>query len=101
MYITMPNQPQTNGMMNTPTGTAKRAAGFSRTRFQLRNAWNGTSAAMYSNGGARPAQSPFRAVNNAGNIAPSNCNPKYVYDSSVFLRFKKQRAIGRNYNNNK
>jgi len=36
------------GTMNTPTGTGSRSSGFSRERFQLRNAWNGTNAAAYT-----------------------------------------------------
>jgi len=31
-------------------------------------------------------------------IPPSNCNGKYVYDSSDYTRFKKQQAINRNFN---
>ena len=85
------------GTMNTPTGTGARSSGFSRERFQLRNAWNGTNAAAYT-ATSRMPQSPFRAVFNAGNVAPSNCNSKYVYDSSVYIMYKKQRAGGRTYN---
>lgn len=86
-----------SGIMNTPTGSTPRASGFSRERFQLRNAWNGTNAAAYTST-ARMAQTPFRAVFNAGNVAPSNCNPKYVYDSSMYIMYKKQKAGGRTYN---
>ena len=85
------------GTMNTPTGTTTRASGFSRERFQLRNAWNGTNAATYNNGNSSMAQTPFRAVFNAGNVAPSSGNPKYVYDSSVYIMFKKQKAGARGY----
>lgn len=31
-------------------------------------------------------------------IPASSCNPKYVYDSSNYIRFKKQQALNRNYN---
>jgi len=86
----------TTGTMKTPTGTASRASGFSRERFQLRNAWNGTNAAKYSNG-ASMAQTPFRAVFNAGNVAPSSGNPKYVYDSSVYSMFVRQKTGVRRY----
>ena len=86
-----------SGIMNTPTGTTPRASGFSRERFQLRNAWNGTNAAAYT-ATSRMAQSPFRAVFNAGNVAPSDCNSKYVYDSSMYTMYKKQKAGGRTYN---
>jgi hypothetical protein len=86
-----------NGIMNTPTGLSDRSANFSSGRAQLRNMWNGTNASMYSNG-ASMAQTPFRAVFNAGDVAPSDCNPKYVYDSSVYIMFKKQKAGTRTYN---
>ena len=84
------------GTMRTPTGTEARGSGFSRERFQLRNAWNGTNAAKYNNGAAI-AETPFRAVLNAGSVAPSSGNPKYVYDSSVYSMFKKQKAGSRTY----
>ena len=84
------------GTMSTPTGTETRTSGFSRERFQLRNAWNGTNAANY-NGNSSMAQTPFRAVFNAGNVAPSSGNPKYVYDSSVYSMYKKQKTGARSY----
>ena len=84
------------GTMNTPTGLEARASGFSRERFQLRNAWNGANAAKYDSG-SRMAQTPFRAVFNAGNVAPSSGNPKYVYDSSVYITYMKQKAGVRTY----
>ena len=31
-------------------------------------------------------------------IPPSTCNVKYVYDSSDFIKYRKQRAINKNYN---
>lgn len=31
-------------------------------------------------------------------VPASNCNPKYVYDSSDYIRFKKQQAFNKNYN---
>jgi hypothetical protein len=84
------------GTMKTPTGLADRESGFARQRFSLRNAWNGTNAAAYTNGSGM-AQTPFRAVYNAGDVAPSSGNPKYVYDSSVYITYKKQKAAGRTY----
>ena len=32
------------------------------------------------------------------NIPSSTCNVKYVYDSSDYIRFKKNQAVNRNYN---
>jgi hypothetical protein len=31
-------------------------------------------------------------------IPPSTCNPKFVHDSSDYIRFKKQQAMNQNYN---
>lgn len=31
-------------------------------------------------------------------IEPSSCNVKYVYDSSDYIRYSKQKAINKNYN---
>jgi hypothetical protein len=84
------------GQMGTPTGIADRESSFSRERFQLRNAWN-SSRAIEATTSSIPA-TPFRAVFNASDYAPSACNPKYVYDSSIYLMFKKQAAGKHSYN---
>ena len=31
-------------------------------------------------------------------VPASNCNPKYVYDSSDYTRYRKERSLNRNYN---
>lgn len=85
------------GKMSVPTGVSNRESVYSRTRFQLRNGWNSTNAQKY-NGSSSMAQTPFRAVFNAGSVPPSACNPKYVYDSSTYMRFKKQKAANYTYN---
>ena len=118
---------------------------FARTRFTLRDAWNTTSYSGSSN--ISRIVTPFRAVNNAGDllsrqnysvggacqsfqsrpglyglrqrfganqdtpssviwsalqvnpaIPASTCNGKYVYDSSDYIRFKKNQAVNQNYN---
>jgi hypothetical protein len=118
---------------------------FARTRFTLRDAWNTTSYSGSSN--RTRIVTPFRAVNNAGDLlsrqnysvggacqsyqsrpglsglrqrfganqdtAPSvvwsalqlnaavpasTCNGKYVYDSSDYIRFRKNQAVNQNYN---
>jgi hypothetical protein len=118
---------------------------FARTRFTLRDAWNTTSYSGSSN--ISRIVTPFRAVNNAGDllsrqnysvggacqsfqsrpglyglrqrfganqdspssvvwsaiqinpaIPASTCNGKYVYDSSDYIRFRKNQAINQNYN---
>ena len=110
------------------------------TRLILREAWNTNylrEKVSYSGMKAR-CVTPFRAVNNAGDllsrqyyscggpcqtfqsrpgmfglktkfghiaitcdgtsVPPSACNTKYVYDSSDYSRFLKQKAINKNYN---
>ena len=103
-------------------------------RFTLRQAWNGQAAAGTVNG-VKVAATPFRAVNNAGDLlgrvgyscggingvhsrpglsglklggVHSNCdgtgvpagacNAKYVYDSSNYTTYLKQKASSKNYN---
>lgn len=33
-------------------------------------------------------------------VPSATCNPKYVYDSSDYIRFRKQSAVSNNYNDN-
>ena len=87
-------------------------------RFLLRTGWNTQNANSTINGRNRVI-TPFRAVNNAGDflsrtnyscggpntkncdnsgIPPAACNTKYVYDSSDYIKFRKQQAVNRNYN---
>jgi hypothetical protein len=113
-----------------------------RTRFTLRDAWNGKAANRTYNG-VKTNVTPFRAVNNAGdlmsrvaftsggsnqvntgriklaangsarvlggslklssfpnpnNLPSANTNVKWVYDGSDYIKFKKQQAQNRNYN---
>ena len=37
------------------------------------------------------------ASNDGTNIASASCNPKYVYDSSNYITFRKQQAVNKNY----
>jgi hypothetical protein len=39
-------------------------------------------------------------INNcdATGVPASNCNPKYVYDSSDYVRYKRERSLNQNYN---
>ena len=116
-------------------------------RFTLRQAWNGQAASGTVNG-VKVAATPFRAVNNAGDllsrlnyscggscqsfqsrpnmhglkqkfgsvqstcvpsaiynslqmndtIPASACNVKFVYDSSDYTTYLKQKAVNKNYN---
>jgi hypothetical protein len=122
---------------------------FEQIRFTLKNAWNTTyPSQLRRNNLTQSITTPFRAVNNAGdllsrdnfscggscqtpqsrpglrglkshfgsvsvsctpsaaynslqlikNIPAAACNVKYVYDSSDYITYLKQRAINKNYN---
>lgn len=139
-----------NGWMPKQTQlTDKRYREFEQIRFALRQAWNTTYPnELRRNGITSPIITPFRAVNNAGDLLarenyscggtcqtpqsrpnlnglrqrfgaiskscqPSQvnnslqankdipaaaCNVKWVYDSSDYTTYLKQRAMVRNYN---
>ena len=38
-------------------------------------------------------------MNDGTDVPSANCNPKYVYDSSNYIRYKKQDALAKTYNN--
>jgi hypothetical protein len=122
---------------------------FEQIRFTLKQAWNTTyPSQLRRNGLTKSITTPFRAVNNAGdllsrdsyscggtcqsfqsrpnmkglrqrfgavqsdcipsvsynslqlikNIPAAACNVKYVYDSSDYITYLKQRAVVKNYN---
>jgi len=111
---------------------------FSQTRFTLREAWNTTKYSGQDGLENKRIITPFRAVNNAGDvlsrknyscggscqtfqsrpglnglrqrfgaiqnicdetlIPPAACNVKYVYDSSDYITYMRQKAINKNYN---
>lgn len=139
-----------NGYMpQTTINVDKRYPEFEQIRFTLKNAWNTTYPSQLRRDNLkRPITTPFRAVNNAGdlmsrqnyscggscqtyqsrpglkglrghfgsvqsscvpsaaynslqlltNIPASSCNVKYVYDSSDYVTYLKQRAVNKNYN---
>ncbi len=106
-------------------------------RFALREAWNTKYQAVLLKAHIPRIATPFRAVNNAGDllcrkyyscggpcqtpqsrpglyglsskfgsisnkcdgsgVPPSSCNSKYVYDSSDYITYRKQRAILNTY----
>lgn len=127
----------------------KRYPEFEHIRFTLKNAWNTAYPTQLRRDNLkRPITTPFRAVNNAGdllsrenyscggscqsfqsrpglrglkshlgavqdscipsvaynslqflkNIPASACNVKYVYDSSDYVTYLKQKAVVQNYN---
>ena len=111
---------------------------FAQTRFTLRESWNTTKYSGQNGLANTRIITPFRAVNNAGDvlsrknyscggncqtfqsrpnlkglkqrfgasqdicdetlIPPSACNVKWVYDSSDYITYLKQRAVNKNYN---
>ena len=121
------------GIMPRPTMNQDNTTDFSQTRFLLREAWN--TSYIKNLGNYKRVITPFRAVNNAGdilsrqnyscggpsqtpssrpglrglklgsifsvcdgtNVEVTTCNPKYVYDSSNYTTYLKQRANNRNY----
>jgi len=139
-----------NGYMPQQTQSVdKRYPEFEHIRFTLKNAWNTTySCQLRRDNLEKPITTPFRAVNNAGdllsrnsyscggscqtfqsrpglrglrqhfgsisdtcipsaaynslqlltNIPASACNVKYVYDSSDYVTYLKQKAVNKNYN---
>ena len=139
-----------NGYMPQQTQNVdKRYPEFEHIRFTLKNAWNTTYPSQLRRDNLKqPITTPFRAVNNAGdllsrlnyscggscqsfqsrpglrglknhfgavqdtcipsatysnlqllsNIPASACNVKYVYDSSDYVTYLKQKAVNKNYN---
>ena len=139
-----------NGYMPQSTiNTDKRYPEFEHIRFTLKNAWNTTYPSQLKRDNLKqPITTPFRAVNNAGdllsrlnyscggtcqsfqsrpglkglrshfgavqdtcvpsaaynnlqlltNIPAAACNVKFVYDSSDYVTYLKQRAVNKNYN---
>lgn len=139
-----------NGYMPQQTQNVdKQYPEFEQIRFTLKNAWNTTYPSQLRRDNLkRPITTPFRAVNNAGdllsrenyscggscqsfqsrpglkglkqrfgsiqstcipsaaynslqlinNIPAAACNVKYVYDSSDYVTYLKQRAVNKNYN---
>jgi hypothetical protein len=136
-------------MPQTTQNVDKRYTEFEHIRFTLKNAWNTTYPSQLRSGNLKqPITTPFRAVNNAGdllsrlnyscggtcqtpqsrpglkglkghfgsvqnscipsatysslqllgNIPASACNVKYVYDSSDYVTYLKQKAVNKNYN---
>jgi hypothetical protein len=127
----------------------KRYPEFEHIRFTLKNAWNTTYPSQLRRDNLKqPITTPFRAVNNAGdllsrlnyscggtcqsfqsrpglrglkshfgavqdtcipsatysslqllsNIPAAACNVKFVYDSSDYVTYLKQKAVNKNYN---
>lgn len=139
-----------NGYMPQTTQlTDKRYPEFEHIRFTLKNAWNTSYRRQLRRDNLnKPITTPFRAVNNAGdllsrqnfscggscqsfqsrpglkglknhlgavqnscmpsaiysnlqllnNIPASACNVKFVYDSSDYVTYLKQKAVNSNYN---
>jgi hypothetical protein len=129
--------------------TDKRYPEYEQIRFTLKNAWNTTyPSQLKRNNISKPIITPFRAVNNSGDllsrdnfscggscqtpqsrpglnglstkfgsvsvsctpsaaynslqlnkdVPASACNVRYVYDSSDYITYLKQKAVNKNYN---
>lgn len=139
-----------NGYMPQQNQTVdKRYPEFEHIRLTLKNAWNTSYRSQLRRDNLKqPITTPFRAVNNAGdllsridyscggscqtfqsrpnmrglrqrfgaisdtcvpsatynslqllnNVPAAACNVKYVYDSSDYITYLKQRAVNKNYN---
>jgi hypothetical protein len=136
-------------MPQTTQNVDKRYSEYEQIRYTLKNAWNTTyPSQLKRNNLTRSITTPFRAVNNAGdllsrdnyscggtcqtpqsrpglrglknhfgsvsvsctpsaayntlqlikNVPAAACNVKYVYDSSDYITYLKQKAINKNYN---
>jgi hypothetical protein len=125
-------------MPKATTTTDKSYPNFEHVRFNLRQAWNTTYESQLKASVQERVITPFRAVNNAGDILsrqnyscggscqtsqsrpglkglkgrmgaihsacdatsvpPASCNGKYVYDSSDYVTYLKQKAYSQNYN---
>jgi hypothetical protein len=151
-FVARPNNPggAINGWMPQQTQlTDKRYPEYEQIRFTLKNAWNTAyPRQLRRNNLNKSITTPFRAVNNAGDllsrenytcggtcqsfqsrpglrglrghfgsiqntcvpsavynnlqmltdIPAAACNVKYVYDSSDYVRYLKQKAVNKNYN---
>ena len=148
-------RPQNSGgairgyMPQTTQNVDKRYPEFEHIRFTLKNSWNTTYPSQLRRDNLKqPITTPFRAVNNAGdllsrenyscggtcqsfqsrpglkglrqrfgsikdtcvpsaaynslqlinNIPAAACNVKYVYDSSDYVTYLKQKAVNKNFN---
>lgn len=136
-------------MPQTTQNVDKRYPEYEQIRFTLKNAWNTSYPSQLRRDNLKqPITTPFRAVNNAGdllsrenyscggscqsfqsrpglkglkthfggvqsscvpsaaynslqlinNIPAAACNVRYVYDSSDYTTYLKQRAVNKNYN---
>jgi len=126
------------GIAPKPSNVNSETQGVATNRFILREAWNTTTYLNALGNTNRRIITPFRAVNNAGDVLsrpnyscggscqtpqsrpgvyglktafgaiqsvcdetfvpPAACNVKYVYDSSDYTRYLKERSVNRNYN---
>ena len=99
------------GFIPQATYNTDKTCSIPDTRFTLRNAGDLLSRPNYSCGGpcqtfqSRPGlfglKGHFGHIQSqcdGTGIPPSSCNVKYVYDSSDYIRYAKEKAINKNYN---
>jgi hypothetical protein len=91
-----------NGVTVTPAATPFRI---------VNNAGDFLSRQNYSSGGPnqvnsikqsisgswRTSAGRVRATDDGTGVPSASCNPKYVYDSSNYIAYRKQRAVNKNY----
>jgi len=62
----------------------------------------GTCQTFQSRPNLRGLRNHFGAINSSAcdgsGLQPASCNVKYVYDSSDYIRYRKQLAVNKNYN---
>jgi len=95
------NTPNANGTIN---GQKRIITPFRA----VNNAGDFLSRTNYSCGGPNPTNATYPGYKNLigsmwsncdkSGIPPASCNTKYVYDSSDYIKFRKQQAVNRNYN---
>lgn len=119
--VPLTNPMSTGSNRSRPRGTIRRAWNGRYAQFanqlsigsfrSVNNAGDPLSRKNYSCGGPNQLSSrpripnvttrdgpPGRSGCDGTGVAASTCNVKYVYDSSDFIKFRKQRALNRTYN---
>jgi len=92
---------QNTGQRQKPAGTPFRLVNNSGDYLARKNYSCGGSNQVNSRANLHGLKRLIGRVNgkcDGTGIAASTCNPKYVYDSSDYITFKKQQAKNRNYN---
>lgn len=85
--------------INTPFRVVNNAGDFLIRQNYSSGGPNQVNGIKQSISGAwRTSAGHVRAMDDGSGIPSANCNPKYVYDSSNYTTYRKQRAVNKNYN---